>query len=155
MKIKTVKKLTMVCLVVTLAACQSTSDHLDQGVIYANQNDYNNAVAEFKVAVEESPSPDAYANLGASYMQLGKLNLAMDALTKAEAMDPKHSLTLYNMTALHSLNGDEDLALEYLDRTLTSGFENYDSIRFDPDLQNLRGEPEFRSILEKHKVFIQ
>lgn len=155
MKKRAISSLAVVLIVASLTACQTAPDHLDQGIIFANQNDYNNAVTEFKAAIASSPSPDAYANLGASYMQLGKLNLAMVELEKAEAMDPDHTLTLYNLTALHSLNDDSDLALEYLDRALTSGFDNYDSLRFDPDLNNLRGEPEFRSILEKHKVFIQ
>ena len=132
-----------------------SSDYLRQGIIFASQNDFDNAVAAFKQSVELKPSPDGYANLGASYMQLGKRNLAMDALNKAERMAPGHGLTLYNTMALHSLNNNTDLALEYLERTLKSGFDNYDAIRFDPDLANLRGEPEFRTILESHGVFIQ
>ncbi len=169
MKKKITQGLIMV-VAVSLAACQSVpqsqdhlqqgmvfanQDHLQQGMVFANQGDFNHAAEEFKRSISIEPSPDAHANLAASYMQLGKRNLAMAELKKAEAMDPGHGMTLYNMTALHALNDDTDLALEYLDRTLSSGFDNYDAIRFDPDLQNLRGEPEFRSTLEKHKVFIQ
>lgn len=88
-------------------------------------------------------------------MQLGKYNLAMSALKKGEAINPLHGVNLYNITALHSLMNNLDIGLEYLDKALSSRFSNYDAIRFDADLKNLRAEPEFRSILESHKVFIQ
>ncbi len=165
MKMKAIMILSVALVATSLAACQppptivieenQSADYLRQGIIFASQNDFNNAIEAFEKSVELRPSPDGYANLGASYMQLGKRNLAMSALNKAEWMNPGHSLTLYNMMALHSLNDNTDLALEYLDRTLKSGFDNYDAIRFDPDLANLRGEPEFRTILESRGIFIQ
>jgi hypothetical protein len=45
--------------------------------------------------------------------------------------------------------------MDALDRALGCGFNNYDALRFDKDLDNLRGEPEFRATLEKHKIFLQ
>lgn len=48
-----------------------------------------------------------------------------------------------------------DLSLEALERALGNGFNNADALRFDRDLDNVRGEPEFRTILERHKFFIQ
>ncbi len=140
-----------------IAGCQSVpdKDHLQQCILFANQGDFNNAINECKMSISISPSVDAYTNLGAAYMQLGKYNLAMSALKKGEAINPVHAVNLYNITALHSLMNNLDLGLEYLDKALTHGFKNYDAIRFDADLKNLRAEPEFRTTLEKHKVFIQ
>ncbi|QLP99803.1 MAG: hypothetical protein HZY78_05835 [Burkholderiaceae bacterium] len=60
----------------------------------------------------------------------------------------------YNFASLHSLRGNVDLALDEIDAALSKGFTDYDALRDDPDLANLRRHPEFRKILEKHKVFI-
>ena len=46
------------------------------------------------------------------------------------------------------------IALDEIDAALARGFSDYDALRRDPDLENLRRSPEFRKVLEKHKVFI-
>ena len=154
MKVKSIRNMFFGAAIGLISAC-ATTNHNDQGMMFVNQGDMNNAIAEFKMAIAQSPSAQAYSNLGATYMQVGKLNLAMDALKSGEKLNDKHIELNYNLTALHSLMDQTDLALEYLSKTLGLGFENYDALRFDSDLENLRGEPEFRSTLESHKIFIQ
>jgi len=41
-----------------------------------------------------------------------------------------------------------------LDAALANGFQNYDALRKDPELLNLRKSPEWRKTLEKYKVFL-
>lgn len=131
------------------------TSHLDMCLMYANQQDYQNAIRECKIATEQQPSAGAYSNLGAAYVQVGKNNLAMDAMQKAKSMSPNDPFVNYNLATLYSLMDQTDRALESLDTALANGFNNYDSLRFDKDLNNVRGEPEFRKVLEKHNVFIQ
>lgn len=133
---------------------------LDSCILFANQGDYQNAIRACKDATETGSSnarqtAAAYANLGVAYTQIGKLNLALDALERAEARNSNDPFILYNIAAVHSLRDDTDLSLEYLDQALASGFDNFDALRFDRDLDNVRGEPEFRTVLEDHHVFIQ
>ena len=130
-------------------------DHTHQGIAFANMNDFNSAIQEFKASIAVYPTTQAYSNLGASYLQIGKYNLALMALQQAERLNSRDNIVMYNIAAAYSLSDDTDLALEYLDKALREGFNNYDAIRFDPDLSNVRGEPEFRTVLERNKVFIQ
>lgn len=129
--------------------------HLEQCLLYANQGDFQNAIRECKRAVRDEPTAEAYANLGVAYIQVGKNNLALDALQKATALDPRDSFAQYNLCAVYSLMNRNDLALEALDAALDNGFNNADALRFDRDLDNVRGEPEFRTVLERHHIFIQ
>lgn len=143
--------------------------HLHQGMIYvslakANPNtapeNYKNAEEEYKRAIGLSPNWGVgYANLGLVYMQQRKFDLALLELKKAAELEPKDPMIHYNLAALYSLQNKLDLALDELDKALEYGFKNYDSLRptgseSDPDLNNLRRHPEFRQVLEKHKVFI-
>lgn len=133
---------------------------LNNCILFANQGDYQNAIRACKDATagggyNEEQTAAAYANLGVAYSQVGKLNLATNALQSAERLNPNDPFVLYNMAALYSLQDKTDLSLEYLDMALARGFENYDALRFDRDLDNVRGEPEFRTVLENNKVFIQ
>ncbi len=130
-------------------------DHTHQGMAYANMNDFNSAIHEFKRSIAIRPTAQAYSNLGASYLQVGKPNLALRALRESERLNASDNIVMYNIAATYSLSNDTDLSLEYLNKALRQGFNNYDAIRFDPDLSNIRGEPEFRTVLEQNKVFIQ
>jgi tetratricopeptide (TPR) repeat protein len=125
-------------------------------LLYANQGDFQNAIRECKRAVQEDPgSAEAYINLGVAYIQVGKNNKALDALREGVRLAPNDPMAQYNLAAIYSLMNQNDRSLEALDIALKNGFNNVDALRFDRDLDNVRGEPEFRTILERHKFFIQ
>jgi tetratricopeptide (TPR) repeat protein len=87
-------------------------------------------------------------------MQQKKFNKAEEDLRRAKELAPKSASVSYNYACLHSLKGNVDLALDEIDSALNNGFSDYDALRLDPDLTNVRKHPDFRKILEKHKVFI-
>lgn len=129
--------------------------NLQQGINYMKAKDYENAIKEFTLAIEKFPDYDvAYSNRAVAYMQQKKFNKALDDLKKAEQINPNNPIVHYNFVALYSLQKQLDRALDHLDKALQLGFNNYDALRTDPDLENVRKHPEFRKILEKHKVFI-
>lgn len=122
---------------------------------YVSMRDYENALVEFSRAIELTPSyAVAYANRGVTFMQQRKYNKALDDLKKAVELSPRDKNIHYNLTALYALQGHKDRAFDSLDQALKLGFNQYDVLRSDPDLQNLRTDPEFRRVLEKHKIFL-
>lgn len=155
----------VIIILLTLTAChtsttviQKTDDaetHFKQGIMFAGRADYNNAILEFQKSIAITRTAKAYSNLGVCYMKTGKVNKALDALQTAVGMNNCDSFAQYNLAAVYSVMDKTDLGIDALDRALECGFNNYDAIRFDKDLTNLRGEPEFRTTLEKHKIFLQ
>ena len=130
--------------------------NLQQGMNYVKAKDYDNAIKEFTVAIEKYPDyAVAYSNRAIAYMQQKKFNKAMDDLKKASEIAPNDPMVYYNLTSLYSLQNQLDRALDSLDKALELGFNDYDSLRNDPDLNNLRKHPEYRKVLEKYKVFIR
>ena len=75
-------------------------------------------------------------------------------MKKAKEIKPDSASIRYNLACVHSLMGNTDYGLDELDAALDKGFNDYDSLRKDPDINNLRKKAEFQKILEKHKVFI-
>jgi Tfp pilus assembly protein PilF len=129
--------------------------NMQQGMNCLRSKDYENAIKEFSVAIEKHPAYDvAYSNRAVAYMQQKKFNKAMDDLKKAEEINANNATVHYNFVALYSLQSQLDRSLDSLDRCLDLGFNNYDALRSDPDLNSVRKHPEFKKILEKHKVFI-
>jgi Flp pilus assembly protein TadD len=141
----------------TAAADQARAEqHVNQGMTYIKMKDYDNAIIEFTRATDLIPNyAVAYSNRGVAYMQQRKFNKAMDDLSKAVGLTPGDKSIHYNLTALYCLQGAKDRAFDSLDKALELGFNNYDALRNDPDLDGIRDEVEFRKILEKHKVFIR
>jgi hypothetical protein len=134
----------------------SAEVNFQQGMNYVQNEEYANAIKEFTAAINKFPDYSlAYSNRAVAYMQQKKFNLAADDLKKASELTPNDANIYYNLTALYSLQKHLDLALEALDKSLEYGFSNYDSLRKDPDLKNLRKHPEYRQVLEKHKIFIK
>ena len=130
--------------------------NLQQGINFVKSKNYDQAINEFTVAVQKYPEyAVAYSNRAVAYMQQKKYNKAMDDLTKALEISPRDATIQYNLTALYSLQNQLDRAIDSLDRTLASDFKDYDSLRSDADLANLRRSPEFRKTLEKYKVFLK
>ena len=67
----------------------SASEHIDQGIEYAEQGRLDEAIAEFQKAIELKPDdPDAHRNLGTVYGEQGKEEEAAAAYEKAIELDP-------------------------------------------------------------------
>ncbi len=121
----------------------------------ALEENIDNAIREFSQAIQMEPGyAEAYSSRAVAYMQQKKFNKAQEDMNKAVELAPNSASVRYNMACLHSLNGKVDLALDEIDAALTRGFSDYDALRRDPDLEAARRHPEFRKVLEKHKVFI-
>lgn len=115
----------------------------------------DNALREFSLAIQKDPGwAEAYSNRAVAYMQQRKFNKAEEDLRKARELNPASPSVRYNTASLYSLEGKVDLALDEIDAALARGFTDYDALRRDTDLDNVRRHPEFRKVLEKHKVFI-
>lgn len=130
--------------------------NLKQGITFAKMKDYENAIKELTLAIEKYPEyAEAYSNRAVAYIQKQMFNKALSDLTKATDIDPQNAMVHYNLAALQSIQKQYDLALDSLDKALEFGFKEYEILRKDPDLKNLRGHSDYRIVLEKHKVFLK
>lgn len=59
---------------------------------------------------------------------------------------------LHNAACIYSLAGNKVKALEYLDKSLAAGYDDYDHLVNDRDLVSLTALPQYKVILTKYKV---
>ncbi|GFO60227.1 hypothetical protein GMST_25520 [Geomonas silvestris] len=129
--------------------------HFQQGMQYAARHDFKNAVKEFTNAIQANPSyAGAYSNRGVAYMQQKKFDLAEDDLKKAVELGPKDGKNYYNLACWFSLRNQVGRGIVAIDSALTNGFNDYNALRKDGDLANLRKSPDWQTMLDKHKVFL-
>jgi Flp pilus assembly protein TadD len=75
-----------------------------------------------------------------------------DAVTegaKALELSPGDPVMLYNGGCLYAQLGDVARAIATLKQAITAGYWNVGWMQHDPDLNPLRGEPEFAELMQR------
>lgn len=87
-------------------------------------------------------------------MSQGKLDDAEKELNDAAARDPKQSLVYYNMGVLRLKQGRKDEALKQFEASFLNGFNYFDEIAKDPDLDAIRNDPRFIALVKKYRTMV-
>jgi lipopolysaccharide biosynthesis regulator YciM len=109
------------------------------------QNQPDQAIIHFKNAVQEKPDNWlARVNLGLVLWGMGRKAEAIEQYEFVVEHDPDYNPTLsYNIACYYSLAGRTTLGMEWLEKAIKHGYNNWELIKTDPDLQNLRERPDF------------
>ena len=103
----------------------------------------------YKRFLEENPD-DGRARIFHAQMLIfaGKLEEAKKETMIALELSPNDNVMLYNAVCVYSRINDKKLAVKTLKIITESGFEHYDWIKRDPDLDNIRNEPEYIELMK-------
>jgi tetratricopeptide (TPR) repeat protein len=98
--------------------------------------------------LELNPSDARAANLlAATYANIGEAELAADYAERSLAIDPDDAMLLYNVACTYCLLGKTDDAINCLERAVDKGFGHKEWVEHDPDLNALRANPRFQTIM--------
>ena len=61
-----------------------------------------------------------------------------------------YQVSAYNIACCYAKMGQVDAGLSALDDCMRSGFDNYDKIRSDPNLQIVRDSEKFKPLINKY-----
>jgi tetratricopeptide (TPR) repeat protein len=100
-----------------------------------------------------SQDGDQWYKVGSRLLGLRDLDRARVALTQAvEHLGYRGASAKYNLACAYALNGDRELALDWLEKSINAGFDNDGKLREDPDIASLRGEARFKKIEEMSRL---
>jgi adenylate cyclase len=80
--------------------------------------------------------------------KIGKDQQARVEANKALELSPDDSIMMYNTACFYSRLGDKELALKMFKNSVNTGYENYEWLKHDPDLDNIRNEPGYIEIMK-------
>jgi Flp pilus assembly protein TadD len=66
---------------------------------------------------------------------------------KAVELNPTDPLMQYNASCFYSRLGEKQLAIETLKNAMTAGYQDYEWIKRDSDLDNIRNEQKFLDLM--------
>ncbi len=78
----------------------------------------------------------------------GNIEEAKKETSMALELSPHDNVMLYNAACVYSRINEKQLAVDTLRTIVASGFEHYDWIKRDPDLVNIRQEPEYVALMK-------
>ncbi len=110
------------------------------------------AIKALKEAVKVNKKDiDAIYNLGVQYFDDLDYDRAIEQFNIVLRERPKHIDANYNLACIYAIKGNNDLALEYLEKALQYGFDDIDYIMNDPDLETLRDDVRFKPLIDKYR----
>ena len=96
-----------------------TEAHYNRGIAHAGKNDFDNAIADYTIAIKLRPDSDApYYNRGIAYFNKGEFNDAITDYTTAIQINPRHASAYYNRGNAYFNKGEFDEAITDYARAL-------------------------------------
>jgi tetratricopeptide (TPR) repeat protein len=116
---------------------------------WLHEGSFERARQRFQEAIALDPGlPEAYNGVGVTFRMRNELGAAIAWYKKALAVDPDFGDAYYNMACVYALQGQEELALRYLQIAAMNGYATAEGIDEDPDLASLRGAPAYRALVK-------
>ncbi len=65
------------------------------------------------------------------------------------SITPDNPAILYNISCLYALLNQKEQALQWLQKAVDHGYDNWGKLKTDPDLNHIKNEPGYRKLVEK------
>ncbi len=108
-----------------------------------------------QITEQDSENSTAWFLLGYCLHAAGRLDEAIDVHQKAATFDEYHGIALYNLGCAYALSGRPDEAFDALGRSQAAGFSLRDHAGDDPDLESIRGDSRFATLLENEPAGVR
>ncbi len=125
--------------------------HFEMGNRYLQKKDLTQAVIEFEKALSLKPDYlEAQNNLAMAYAADQQYDRALVAFKKLIELDPGNSADYYNIAVLYALQNNVSNSITWLKKAVDRGYRNWDLIKTDPDLANIRSSEEYQQLVKGH-----
>jgi beta-lactamase regulating signal transducer with metallopeptidase domain/Flp pilus assembly protein TadD len=116
---------------------------------HSDRKKWRDAAQRFQVYAEKYPQNGrAWYNLGFSLLAGDRAEEAAPAFRKALELGYRKPETLYNLACTYARLDQKDAAFDWLFKAIDAGFDQTWTMRFDDDLDNLRGDSRYRKAVE-------
>ncbi len=108
------------------------------------------AILHYQKALEAVPRfVEARINLGAELARQGKMEEALEQYDEAIRIHPgTRAYVYYNLACLYALKNSVKEAVGYLKKAVQSGFHDWEHMKSDRDLENIRSSPGYRELIK-------
>jgi tetratricopeptide (TPR) repeat protein len=119
-------------------------------LLYEKKGRRDEAIAVFEILWARQPdNTKRLTALTRLLVEAGHLDRAAEVYEKALSVLPGARVSLcYNLACVHAMNGRIEIAMDYLNKAVAAGFNRWDLLARDEQLDHLRNLPEFKRLSE-------
>ncbi|MBK8956493.1 MAG: tetratricopeptide repeat protein [Saprospiraceae bacterium] len=120
------------------------------GKIYIFTQRIDDAARQFNKAIEVNPNnSETHFQLGLAYNQLKRYEESAMANRRVIELNPGNFMANFNLACALSMLNKTDEAFQQLEQAIQKGFNNYDNIQNDHDLDHLKDQKDNWNVLMK------
>ncbi len=109
------------------------------------------AVKRLQELLEVNPEdPELHYDLGTLYYKKGEFDKAIYQYRKSLSIQPDNPGTYYNLACMYSIQNRVEKSIDFLKKAIEKGYDNWEHIRNDRDLENVRGSSGYKKLLSSH-----
>ena len=127
--------------------------HYQLGLLFEKSNNLKKAGQSYQQSL--ALQPDDFNTLNRLAMIHIKEKNYTDAIALLSGpmlkIQPDNADIYYNISCLFAIQNDQEKAIEWLDRALEKGYDNWEKIKTDPDLEKIRNSKYYQEIIKKHQ----
>ena len=121
------------------------------GSVFANLRHSDSAVSMYKKAISLDQNYfTANLNLGVAFHDLAQYDSAIVYIRKAILINPRENLPYYYLAQSFARNNKPEDALRYLEQALQRGYNLYEYIILETDLDSIRKYAAYKAMMKKY-----
>jgi len=125
-----------------------TDAHVNLGNIYARKGNYDKAADHFRQALKYEPQKkEAHLNLAMACVVQQDYAMAAQVFEQMLAYNPANPSIYYNIACMHALQNQPEKAVSWLKKAVAHGYENWEYLKRDKDLENIRETQYYQKLL--------
>ena len=102
----------------------------------------------FQELLEINPEdPELHYDLGNLYYKKGEFDKAIFQYQKSLSIQPDNPSTYYNLACMYSIQNRVEKSIDFLKKAVEKGYDNWDNIKNDRDLENVRSSPYYKELI--------
>lgn len=109
------------------------------------------AAADYRKVIELDTVPNDNSCAQYAFLFLGEKDKAIDFMNRYMQNSDSRTGGTYDAACLYSLMGDTTTALSYIEQALERGYRRFAHMEVDRDLENIRGLPQYKELIDKYK----
>ncbi len=124
--------------------------YYELGNLYKSKGEMDKAMGHYQKALRLNPDDTPVLdNLAKVYAIKSELGRALPLFMKSYELQPDNADISYYIACIYSRQNKIEESIEWLDKAINSGFNNWDYIKADPNLENIRGTSYYKPLNKK------
>ncbi|MBA4366420.1 MAG: hypothetical protein C0403_02145 [Desulfobacterium sp.] len=129
---------------------ESTIAYSKLGNLYLRQGKLDNAISYFQKVLSTTPEDiSTMINIASAYAENNEIEKSNFYLQKIIPILPNKSIDFYNVACIYAKQDKSFEANIWLQKAIDKGYANWELIKNDKDLENIRNSNEFKKLIHK------